>query len=158
MFGPILGLLIVTILFIVICINAGKCFESKKWPRTRGVITYNKVHLFMKDDAFTGSGGLSVGGNRKVPDYDLIIEYKYRVHGKNYTNDVIEFLRGESNNYFIEKLIGKNYPIGKKVDVYYNPRTPSESCLKPGLSLGAITGFIICFVLFSACGAWLVNV
>ncbi|WP_226667529.1 DUF3592 domain-containing protein [Microbulbifer aggregans] len=121
MFGPIMIICISLILFFVLLQNAKKCFESKRWPTVRGKIVYNKVNTV---ETTTGSDGL--GGNARVPVSTLTVEYRYKVLGKAYKCSTLKFLRGESNNYFVEKLIGKKYPVGKVVTVHYNARNPEE--------------------------------
>ncbi|TLM72839.1 DUF3592 domain-containing protein [Microbulbifer harenosus] len=145
MFGPILIIAISLILLIVLLKNAGKGVESKRWPTTRRLVVYNKVHT-----RATTTGSDILEGNRS-PTSTLALEYSYTVNGKKYKSSTIKFLRGESNNFFIERIIGRKYPVGKKVNVYYNVRNPSEACLEPGLAFGAILGFLI-VLSFLLCG------
>ena len=139
MFAPILIIAISLILLVVLLKDAGKGVESKRWPTTRGLVVYNKVHT-----RSTTTGSDIHEGNRN-PVSTLILEYSYTVKGRKYKCSNIKFLRGESNNFFIERIIGRKYPVGKKVNVYYNVRNPSEACLEPGLTFGAILGFLIVF-------------
>lgn len=95
-------------------------YDSKNWPTTTGTITESKVESWMKD-------GSSV--------YDARITFTYMVEGKKYssskTNTSGSYTGG---NITRAKEIVAEYPMGKTVDVYYDPEVPGSGSLKPGLS------------------------
>lgn len=139
------------IFFLVLKHHSKKSFESKTWPISKGIITYNKVNAYsIKNSGVTGSPKIIVN--------TLMIKFEYEVGNKKYESSNIQFLRGKKNSYSAEQYIGKRYPEWLSLDVYYNPNNPAEACLIPGISAGALVGFLIT-VFFMFCGViWLINV
>lgn len=93
---------------------------SKTWPSVEGVISYSDLRTSISD------------GDRM---YAVDLEYKYSVHGATYAGSRISALDGSSSNASGVKKDLQEYPIGKKVMVYYDPEIPSISLLKPGANL-----------------------
>ena len=63
----------------------------------------------------------------------LKLRYIYNVKGKEYTNT--RFFIGVHTGFEDEDFyIMKNYPVGTETKVYYNPDSPKDSCLEPGLT------------------------
>ena len=88
----------------------------KAWPTTTGII----------EQASASSEGMD------TPNSDLLphIVFSYQVNEKNYQR-VFEFPEGthplpEFNKAYLDK-----YPVGKKVDIYYNPEQPENATLEP---------------------------
>lgn len=149
MFGPILMISIALILFFVILNGLGKAIESRRWPKTNGRVIYNKVHQFNTLNP--------IGEDLWYrPDSDLVVEYEYKVCGKKYRCSNIKFLRGNTNNFFLEKRAGRKYPLNSRVLVSYNPRSPLEACLEPGVGAAAIVGLGIPMFFFFGGVAFLV--
>lgn len=61
------------------------------------------------------------------------VKYEYQVGGQSYINNRIyagglrEGIRHEET---VQNNVTKEYPVGKEVQVYYNPANPAESALK----------------------------
>jgi hypothetical protein len=92
---------------------------SKAWPSVPGEITRSEVETYRKD-----------GKTQYLPD----IAYKYNIDGKNYTSSKVTV--GDppyTSNISPARRIQSEYPVGKSVDVYYDPEVPSSSALKPGI-------------------------
>jgi hypothetical protein len=71
------------------------------------------------------------GGTVYVP----FIKYEYQVGGQNYENKKVR--SGDAGGYVgikheetVQNNVTKEYPVGKEVQVYYNPANPAESALK----------------------------
>ncbi len=116
---------------------------SKNWPSVPGEVIKSEVETYRRD-----------GNTHYLPD----IVYTYAVDGKTYTSSKITV--GDpplDSNISPAKRAQAEYPVGKAVDVYYDPEVPSSSALKPGIrkndiGLALITGlfpFIGILVFFS---------
>lgn len=104
-------------------------YESKKWPQTSGIITQSKVNSWIKE------------GDSK---YEARINYNYEIDGKKYNSGKIRTSGSYSgSNITRAKELVNEFPIGKNVDVFYDPEVPDSAILKPGVS-----GIDIIMVLF----------
>ena len=118
-FGASLVLLGGAILF------ASESWESKasgSWPRVTGVIT----------NAYSEhTCGSSRGSNR----WEAKLAYAYQANGRSYTGHRSTNMRlyCDRNRDDVMGWLKKNYPVGKTVDVYYNPGDPGASFLRPGV-------------------------
>jgi hypothetical protein len=111
-------------------------FYSHSWPHTKGLIEY-----------VTFTTGRSSGIQNPVPSF---IEYSYRIgintyKGHTVTNRLLPPLLGtQLERVEIKESTGKlsDYPLvrplyrqGNHVTVFYDPKSPSQSCLEPSASL-----------------------
>ena len=123
------GTLIFVDFFILIglsCIVFGiwtlaKAHSSRSWPSVIGIIQSSDIG--------------SLGPRDKDTSYKPVIRYSYTVNGNDFSTSVICFgLESYSGSIdFAEGYVGK-YPSGKRVDVFYNPFSPSIAVLEPGVS------------------------
>lgn len=115
-----------TLLSIAI-FKAYRMIDGSSWPKTDGEIVKSTTWI---------------GVRRTVwPD----IQYRYQVDGNEYTGSTISLggLLGSFGHYeWVYDLI-KEYPVGVRVTVFYNPRKPKASCLRKD-------GWPIIYVLFFA--------
>ena len=109
---------------------------SESWPSTKGVIIKSVV---VKTESAEHNGRT----------YSAKIEYKYIVEYKEYISDKVSFLNTDRPTTKVKK-----YPVGKEVDVFYNPENLEISVLEPGYSpllylwfAGAIIPFFFAFYL-----------
>ena len=134
-FGILIGLTILSFRIIRDAINS---IRSKKWPSVPGVMT-----------VMTSEEELSTS-----PKPQLRCEYSYTVGGSKQTCKLLAY--GVYNILRIDKKqleqIARQYPEGKEVTVYYDPRKPSRAVLEPG-SRGA---FWLQFLVILACEASLI--
>lgn len=141
------GCLLVILLFIVLmaamaALDGWSRYKSGKasqtWPSTEGVILTSEVKtdLGKSDDV--------------DPKYKAAITYRYAVEGYEYTGERVSF----SGQTFLEKRkadgLVKRYNKGKRVKVYYDPKTPHVSALEPGTASGPpfISIILVLIVLF----------
>lgn len=114
---------------------------SQNWPSTEGVILASEVKtdLGKSDDV--------------EPKYKAAVNYRYAVEGYEYTGERVSF----SGQTFLKKgkadSLVTRYNKGKRVKVYYDPKTPHVSVLEPGTASGPpfisiILVFIVLFFLF----------
>jgi hypothetical protein len=117
--------------------------ESKNWPSVSGKIIQSDIDTWRKD-------GKS--------HYRANIIYTYTVDSKTFTSSKVTV--GDlpsSNNMLSAKAVQVEYPVDNQVVVYYDPKVPVSSALKPGvrgndIMLAGIPGlflFIGVLVLFS---------
>ncbi|MGK7944802.1 MAG: DUF3592 domain-containing protein [Microcystaceae cyanobacterium] len=94
---------------------------SHRWPTASGQITHSQVQINSDSDGTT---------------YKPIIKFSYRYQGRNLTSDNIFFGGGgvaTGDRRYADKFVRK-YPVGKRVQVAYNPHRPKQSVLEAGLT------------------------
>lgn len=89
-----------------------------KWETTIGEITKSDVGLYVDSE----------GDTMDQP----IIHWAYHVNGRRYAGQMPEM------GYYRAKQIVAKYPVGKQVEVRYNPSKPEESVVK---GLEGVIGF-----------------
>ena len=102
--------------------------RAQNYPTTKGVITHSEV---------TGHGG-------RHSNYSPSLQYKYAVAGKTYSGNRYRFgdvyaVEGKAHQIIAE------HPVGKQVQVYYNPDDPADALLQPGVEGGDL--FLATFLL-----------
>lgn len=92
-------------------IEAIKGVQSKNWPQAHGTI--------IKSLVAERSGG-------DLESYAPEISYDFEALGEKYLGSNLAFLNNYSSNSIenVEELISE-YPIGRRVTIYYNPEEPS---------------------------------
>lgn len=120
--------------------------DAADWPAAQGLITSNRV--------------FETGRSRSGPKCRAEIMYSYTVDGKLFrSTEVSPFAQLGEGKAAAEELSAK-YPIGGTVSVRYNPASPKQSMLEPGLdwSLAAYLLFAIPVVVLIGAGfaSWLV--
>lgn len=92
---------------------------SMSWPKTPGIITNSAIHQSESD-------GKTM--------YSADIDYSFMIDGKEYSGERIT-LNGNATSTSSVREVKKDlqkYPVGAKVDVYYDPELPNNAVLKPG--------------------------
>jgi len=92
--------------------------QSETWPTVPGVIERSEV-------ATSRSKGKTM--------YDFDVSYAYTVDGKAYHGSTVWFggdYRSSSPG-VARETVGR-YPVGRKVEVHYDPKHPDASVLEPG--------------------------
>ena len=98
--------------------------RSKRWPFVKGTIQTSRVKIEDK--------GMDDDGN-PILFYRPVILYRYQIEEREYivrdpVYDSVYWKQGA------EELVAA-YPIGKQVNVFYNPKEPQESTLKESLKI-----------------------
>jgi len=75
------------------------------------------------------------------------IRYEYRVDGHNYIGTRV---MAEEDVFYPE--MHKQYPIGSRITVFYNPGNPRRAVLVPDLSKEVVMGLLLIGVLFTGIG------
>ena len=101
------------ITLITLLVEVSFLVRSKKWSVVSGTVQSSR------DEEVTYSGD-----DISVSTYHPSIYYRYEVDGKQYTVLEERLYRIHSRRLVAE------YPVGMKVNVFYNPKKPQESTLK----------------------------
>jgi hypothetical protein len=103
--------------------------ESVRWPTVEGRVGHSEV----------------VNGNRSTY---ASVTYYYQVSGAAYYNDCVRF-GGAPGGALMAGIVVGRYPVGLSVRVHYNPASPDESVLEPGVRFfNELTLPIVGLVLF----------
>lgn len=109
------------ILFILAMLQKNKAKKvAETWPKTSG--TVEKSELSIRQD--TDSDGSS------STTYAAHVVYSYQVEGKQLNNDKIGFGSVLGGRKKAEMKV-EEYPVGKVVAVYYDPKDPTKSVIEP---------------------------
>jgi len=110
-------------------VKTGKA--SLEWPMTDGTITVSEVSK-------------STSSNNNGYSYKFRVEYEYEVEGQHYTGTTYSYkiTTNSANSRDAEALV-KAHPIGSVVNVYSDPRKPSECVLVPGVNMFSYLGFLV---------------
>jgi hypothetical protein len=89
-----------------------KSRKIEQWPQTKGKIE---------------------ASNPTSKENDLLPEiiFSYQINGKNYRRQ-FEFPEGTHPLPEFTKAYNEKYPVGKTVDVFYDPEQPETATLEPG--------------------------
>jgi hypothetical protein len=101
------------ILIVVGARTALRMISSLEWKRTNGIIIQSKLKTFKKF-------------------YYPEIKYEFHVNDKRYESEIFIIGKAETTDDYMAKQAIEEYPKGKKLTVYYNPKNPNECSLKPG--------------------------
>jgi hypothetical protein len=114
----LLGLLLATIIPCAALPQYLRAKNSAQWPQTRGVIT---------------SSHLGVGYFKQMKGYRGIVQYRYQVGSAEYSGSRLSFGKVHLAVEDAWQKVIDTYPVGKTVDVFYDPKDPSFAILEPGL-------------------------
>jgi hypothetical protein len=138
----VLGMGVIWLVVTIQNMQAAK--DSGNWLSTTGVIEETWVEREDRTDA-----------DGETEDYYIPhVRYSYIVDGSTYTSERIDFGSRRSHNAKsgADNFLA-NYPVGREVDVYYDPAEPWEAVLvreARGSTWGLIGGSA--FILFSIVG------
>jgi len=108
--------------------------HSSNWPTAPGVIVESEP-----GQIYTNSSSRPVWVPRVL--------YAFSTSDFKYENDQIAFgdlsIRNDEDSV---KVFLKDYPKGKSVLVYFNPKSPADSVLIPGTRAATWSGLIFCLV------------
>ena len=103
--------------------------SSESWPAIEGEITSTKMdsstHRVDKDYSST---------SEPTTTYFPTVLFRYAVNGSTYEGYEIKFGGYSFTEHDAALKILSRYPVGQRVDVYYQPDQHQKSVLEPGLS------------------------
>ncbi len=102
---------------------------STQWPSTQGKIILHTAEI-------QKPVGTGMDSTTRRTTYRPVIQYSYSLGGKSYGGGHIIFNDDVIVYGSVEKALAaiKDYPVGKTVQVYYDPDNPALAVLKPGKS------------------------
>jgi hypothetical protein len=120
--------------------NFKNAWESKKWPVTKGVVISSQLER--------NSNRKKVNGNYVlVTTFNAKITYTYQVSSIAYTSSRITFADPKTMSH--EQAVCFTtilYPLGKEVEVYFNPKEPNTCALVPGLTINSSLPFMVSLI------------
>ncbi len=124
---------------------------STDWPTTDGVVKFSDVEYHK--DSTTGS---KRNRARSEGTYHAEVMYEYTADGEIRSGTTVAFGDYGSSNPSHARGIVNDYPVDKKVTVYYSPDDPEVCVLEPGVTLQAWFMPAFGFVFFAAGSAMMV--
>ena len=109
---------LITLIFDgMLVLNAYRQFNAKSFSVATGTITHSEVTVHHGDDSTT---------------YGVDVKYDYEVAGRQYEGTRHRYGQMSSSDDSARKTVD-SLPVGKRVDVHYNPAEPSDSVLVVGV-------------------------
>ena len=136
--NPLVGLLITVIGIGFAIWGAMVLMEARSaanWPTTEGTILISK---------FDRNFNTSSSGKGKWY-YEIKIKYSYTVDSLEYESDRVDFKSAtyQYKSEVIPSTIARRYPVGKQVNVYYNPENPGKAVLETEITFMTYIGLLI---------------
>lgn len=120
--------LLMGVIFLVIGLVATRRAKTaQSWPSMPGTVNRSEV---VEHEDTDSEGGSTV-------TFEPVVEYQYAVMGQPFTGKRIAF-GANRFNYKKAVEIAARYPIGARVNVYYNPDKPKDSTLETTASGGKL--------------------
>ncbi|MBN2280877.1 MAG: DUF3592 domain-containing protein [Candidatus Marinimicrobia bacterium] len=140
--GAFIGLSICTILFVFLSKPMMDQYkEVQNWPSVQGTISSSEFDCWEAEKKVDG---------RYVTETKCAasVEYEYTIGGVSYINSDIRPNSGIKITYdrnTAQKIVAR-YPVGAKVEVYYNPEDASNSVLEKEMKLGNWLLYLLPFI------------
>ncbi|MEO3388665.1 DUF3592 domain-containing protein [Mesorhizobium sp. CAU 1741] len=142
-------ILVCAVMLPVALMDLGHARLPEDWPATAGIVEQSGI-----GSTSTGSGRLGVDWS-----YFPSIHYRYSVGGQTYLGNVVYRGKGPAGEAAVRALV-ERYPAGASVNVFYDPRDPTQAVLLPevqlknyhailAMTLGLVAG-ISCLLRFRA--------
>ena len=117
-------------------------FCSRGWTKTAGTI--DKVRI---DD--------NPGTLRSGATYAVVVEYHFEVDGQIYRSDRTDYDLGDRYEESFDAVqASKEYLVGGKIDIYFDPADPRRSVRRIGIGARSLRLLVIGLI-FLALGAYL---
>ena len=98
--------------------------RSKSWPQILGEIRSSEYEMKVSESY----------DDVTVSHYARV-SYKYVVNGIEYQSNTVFIGDGDTSSDYLSKQRVKKYTPGSNVQVYYDPESPENSVLEPGIHL-----------------------
>lgn len=116
----------------------------RDWRNFKGSFLYKREDFSITEGKIIGSSGYTSNDRKKIL-YHYRIEYEYTVNGKVHHNDKVTFTSNSSANIsYAQNYLG-TYPMGKTIQVFYDPNDPSFSVLEPDKTSTYLLVFTLIF-------------
>ena len=117
--------------------------NSKDWYCVTGkmqVVTVQESHTKVRN---------KYGEERKIDTYTPHVSYTYSYKGHHYRGDVIGFPNPTFDNLQESKSFQSKYTEGTPVTIWFDPKSPSHSCLSTGLRKETGSEFLLAVILLA---------
>jgi hypothetical protein len=109
---------LITLIFDgMIALNSYRQFKAASFPVVAGTITHSEVTEHHGDESTT---------------YGVDVKYDYEVAGRGYQGARYRYGQWDSSDNSARRIVD-SLPVGKQVDVHYNPDDPNDSVLAVGI-------------------------
>lgn len=98
--------------------NIWRQTQAKNWPTVAGEVTRSEVESSTDSDGTT---------------YRAEVSFRYEVNGQEHESDTWRFGAWGSSDSSEARDVVKRFPVGRTVDVYYNPDDPASAVLEVGV-------------------------
>ncbi len=122
--------------------------SSKSWPSVSGTITRSEIETRAEWDSKK---------KKTIKTYIPHINYTFYVKDREFRGTRVSFGDYTSNSRMAVRVLIRDYPINKTVQVYYNPQDPSMCVLERKLGLGSYVALIVA-IMFGLAGLLIVFV
>lgn len=116
---------------------------SVRWPSVPGAVTISTIK-----SSRSSKGGTTYGAD---------IHYTYAVSDNKYIGDKVTFGDISTSDSNDARQILNRYPVGKAVNVFYNPNNPAEAVLETGFTMGLLLPLGIGTIFTLVGGLMLIN-
>lgn len=114
-------------LFLVTGIrHLNRGWTSEAWPSVTGTIVSSDVQAVSRRDS----------DGHSDTNYRVVVRYTYNVLDEEYTGTRIRFGAISHNEHSTAQEEKRCYPSGKRVEVFYDPESPSTAVLTKGVGGG----------------------
>ena len=121
-------------------------FTAQNWEPTAAIILSSHVVTANSSDEGSGKHGST---------YSVYINYKYRFSGQDYEANRYNFMVESTPGYESKQDIVKDYPVGREIVCYVNPRDPSQAVVEPGFTSDMLVGLFP--LIFVGAGLWIMS-
>ncbi len=109
---------------------------ARNWAIAPATVTESRVQTHSDSDGST---------------YSVYIAYTYSYQGQTHRGDRYTFLTGSSSGRSKKQAVVRNYPKGRRFDLYVDPTNPRDSVIKPNAGAAIYLGLIpLVFAVFGA--------
>ncbi|PXA03335.1 hypothetical protein DDZ13_13005 [Coraliomargarita sinensis] len=121
--------------------------HSETWQTAQAVITSSEIKKHQTRRKAPGSSKY-----KTRITYQPRLTYVYAIDGSEYQGDRLDFSHRSYSDMQVAKKVQGTYPVGREIEIFYNPENPSESVIiRDGKMIFPLTFFGI---LLSSWAAW----
>ena len=135
-FCLLMGFAFAGVILLALGAKLAEVYQARHWLATTGTITKSKVRTHKRAADDEGHEYRS----------EPLVAYEYQVAGKSYRGTRVSFAESSGGADLMPTLA--RYPVGKSVQVYYNPAKPEQSVLERELPPLALAGVAILVAVF----------
>ena len=115
--------------------NLRQAASARGWPVTRGRIVRSEVEAKWQFASATRG--------TRVRTYQALVEYRYRVDGREYSSRRVRLGATVASDEAIAGAEVARFPVGADVEVHYDPREPDSAMLEPIVAFKPLTFLLI---------------